>query len=747
MEKHKISLLYVEDEKILRSIYKKVLSEVVSELYIAEDGEEGLKLYKQHRPDLVLTDIKMPVMNGLEMAKKIRREDSSSRIIIMSAYGQPQYFMQAIESGVKGFLLKPVDNRKLHQIIEEQAKEILLEKDLREQEIMRQKAEIALQRSDAILKAVSYAAEKFLQVSYGEKSIPKVLTRLGKATGVSRVYIFENYTNKAGKVFTSQKYEWVCEGIIPQIDNPDLQNFPYSDAGFDRWLEILSKGESLYGLIEDFPVQEREVLEAQDIKSIVIVPVFTGNTWWGFIGFDDCMEERIWTTAELKALSAAADTLGGAITRNAIEVELVTLNNELEERVEERTKDLIKENNERRIAEMMLRESEEKYRQIFENANDGIMLTIDGFVQFINPKLYEMTGYLPKECIDKPFVDFIHPDYKKMVMDNHMKRLQGEFVPERYDIQIIDKKKRVRWIEIKSTLIQWENRPAVLTFLTDISERKKSAQELEYLNQRLEQRVREEVKKLEKQQQLLIQKSKLESMGELAAGIAHEINQPLVGISMGIDNISIKVAEKKATADYLQEKFKSIFEDIERIRNIINHVRIFSKEQEIKDFEKVDVGEVIKNALSMVSTQYTNHNVQIILDLKEEKLYTFGNKYKLEQVFLNLLSNAKHAVDEKEEQLSNSLFEKIIKIAAFPNSEKLVIIVEDNGIGIPESHQINIFDPFFTTKKTEIGTGLGLSISYGILKEMSGEISVESQTGMFTRMTITLPKFRVKEKV
>ncbi|MCF8343805.1 MAG: response regulator, partial [Bacteroidales bacterium] len=468
MNKINISLLYVEDEKILRNVYQKILSKRISEIYVAENGEEGLALYEQHRPNIVLTDIKMPVMNGLEMSKRIKRFDPNARIIIMSAYGQTQYFMQAIESGVKSFLLKPVENKSLFTVIENLTNEVLLERKVSEQKEKRRQAEEALKRSEAILKAVSYASEQFLQHNFGEKSIPLVLQKLGDATAASRVYIFENHKSETGELLCSQRFEWTADNIPAQSGNPNLKSFPYN-FGFNRWKATLPQGKPISGLIRDFPKSEQEVLSEQEIISIAIVPVISDNSWWGFIGLDNCSTERTWTTTELNALSAAADIFGAAIHRKKVEEELLSLNNELELRVENRTRDLKKEINERKTAEMMLRESEEKYRQIFENANDGIMLTIDGIVKFINPKLYEMTGYLPKECIDRPFSEFLHPDYVDLVTFNHKRRLAGEPVPERYDVMIIDKSENLRWIEIKSTVISWEDKPAVLTFLTDIT--------------------------------------------------------------------------------------------------------------------------------------------------------------------------------------------------------------------------------------------------------------------------------------
>jgi len=291
----------VEDEKILRTIYQNLLTDKFKQLDFAENGLEGFEKYKSIQPDLVITDIKMPLMNGLDMVRKIRRISPEARIIIMSAYGESHYFLRAIENGVKGFLLKPVDHSKLLQVIKEQAQEILLRKSILEEEHKRKLAEQALQRNEAILQAVSDAAEILLSEGYNDFSVQKVLNKLGKATQVNRVYFFENYESNE-TLCTRQKYEWVDHKTAPQINNEDLQQIPFHSAGFGRWVETLSKGSVINGNIKDFPSSEQDVLIAQEIVSIMAVPVFVKEKWFGFLGFDDCENPRNWSGVESNSL-------------------------------------------------------------------------------------------------------------------------------------------------------------------------------------------------------------------------------------------------------------------------------------------------------------------------------------------------------------------------------------------------------------------------------------------------------------
>ena len=141
MDKLDITVLFVEDEELLRAIYKRILEKMVARLYIAENGKAGLEAFIKHQPDLVITDIMMPVMDGLEMVEKIRGLDKMVKLVILSAYGEAEYFMDAITIGVNQFLLKPVETKKLTSLVEEFANSILLERKVKEQELQRKLAE------------------------------------------------------------------------------------------------------------------------------------------------------------------------------------------------------------------------------------------------------------------------------------------------------------------------------------------------------------------------------------------------------------------------------------------------------------------------------------------------------------------------------------------------------------------------------------------------------------------------------
>jgi two-component system, NtrC family, sensor kinase len=268
---------------------------------------------------------------------------------------------------------------------------------------------------------------------------------------------------------------------------------------------------------------------------------------------------------------------------------------------------------------------------------------------------------------------------------------------------------------------------------------KDTEQRIIEMNKNLERRMILEIKKQEKQQLLLAQKSKLESLGTLAAGIAHEINQPLGGLSMGLDNILIRLAEDNLTDEYLKDKVNLMFENVDRIKRIIEHTRTFSRSNKPASFERVSINEVVNNTLLMVKAQFANHSVRLLVTLTPDIEKVIADKFKLEQVVLNLLSNAKFAVDEKE-ALVGKPYEKTIEVTTWQDPEYACVSVKDNGIGIGTKDLDKIFDPFYTTKKVDKGTGLGLSIAYGFIKDILGEITVDSKEGEYTQFDVKIPK-------
>jgi len=318
-------------------------------------------------------------------------------------------------------------------------------RSIEERELEKEERELALKllrRRDNILKAVYLFTERFLRMGLNESSIESILEELGHADEVSRVYVFENHILADETLVTSQRYEWVSPGIDRQIGNPVLQEMPWIETGFERWVETLGKGEIIYGNVENFPKAEKTILSAQAIISIMVAPIMVGEDWWGFIGFDDCRARREWSPVEIEAIKTAANIIGAAIQRKQ--------------------------------AEAAVLDSERKYRLVVDNANEGIAVIQDGILKFANPQAKKFTGFSESSLKAASFLDYIHPDDRDMIIELNRKRLAGEEVPQLYSVRMIDREGNVKWIQNNGVIVEWEGRPATLNFLLDITFRKQA---------------------------------------------------------------------------------------------------------------------------------------------------------------------------------------------------------------------------------------------------------------------------------
>ncbi len=250
--------------------------------------------------------------------------------------------------------------------------------------------------------------------------------------------------------------------------------------------------------------------------------------------------------------------------------------------------------------------------------------------------------------------------------------------------------------------------------------------------QQIEISLRKAYEKLKSTQSQLVQSAKLASIGELAAGVVHELNQPLMVIRGYTQTLIRHPGDGTDTNKWL----KLIERNTSRMTGIINHLRIFSRQSE-SEFLPVDLNLIIEDAFRMVGEQLRLHDIQTVKNLSADVPKIKGDANKLEQVILNLITNARDAIEQRRkkkvqpdtmdyEQSRGKL--EIETRMADAGADFIEVLVKDTGSGIPEDSKHKIFDPFFTTKEVGKGTGLGLSISYGIIKEHQAEIDI-AETG------------------
>jgi histidine kinase len=224
----------------------------------------------------------------------------------------------------------------------------------------------------------------------------------------------------------------------------------------------------------------------------------------------------------------------------------------------------------------------------------------------------------------------------------------------------------------------------------------------------------------------LIQASKMATLGEMATGVAHELNQPLSVIKTASSFLVNRFDKGEKPGDrVLQAMIAEIDSHVDRAAGIVGHLREFGRKSEAQK-EEVQVNVVLQRALDIFSQQLKLRKIEVVCELLEPLPPIMADGNRLEQVFINLLINARDAIEEKRDKLGHADMENKMFVKTSARHGKVEIEIKDTGIGIPEDSLDRIFEPFFTTKKTGKGTGLGLSISYGIIQDNDGRIEVQS---------------------
>jgi diguanylate cyclase (GGDEF)-like protein len=193
--------------------------------------------------------------------------------------------------------------------------------------IEQKRVENELRTRDAILRAVNYAAEMFLSQLDWESRINEVLARLGGVTQSDRVYIYKNEMHQEIGLVSVLQAEWAADGVQPLKGFPEISRIEYQASGFHRWLEVLKKGEIICGSVLELQSEEQAYLLKMDVQSIALIPIFTDQLWWGFIGYDQCRCDKKWSSIEVDALKTAAKILGAAVARKDMETRLMYLAN------------------------------------------------------------------------------------------------------------------------------------------------------------------------------------------------------------------------------------------------------------------------------------------------------------------------------------------------------------------------------------------------------------------------------------
>ena len=248
--------------------------------------------------------------------------------------------------------------------------------------------------------------------------------------------------------------------------------------------------------------------------------------------------------------------------------------------------------------------------------------------------------------------------------------------------------------------------------------------------------------KLEQQQLAMIRSDRLRSLGEMAAGIAHELNQPLSGVRGLAEHLLIGMDRGwNMTDEDNRKRLSLIIEQADRMIHIIEHVRMFARGSGKRDVQTTDPNRAVESVVGMLGDQLRQHGVELVIELADGLPEIDVNSFSLEEILINLLNNARDAVKESFKRKPDPAPRIVIRTKQEIEDENVIVRIDvrDNGTGIDPDNLPRIFEPFFTTKEIDRGSGLGLSISRSIVEDLGGSLTLESMQGKGTTATISIP--------
>lgn len=550
----------------------------------------------------------------------------------------------------------------------------------------RKEAESGLRRRDAMLEAISAAGESLLRTGWSDAEIARVLSSLGPAADVSRVWLFENHLDGDGRFVASQRYEWASDHTTSEIDNPELQGVPW-DAPIHRlWRAELERGRAVQLDACLAPGWEREMLQEQGIRSMAAVPIFVDETWWGHMGFDECRREREWSQAELDVLSLAAGVIGAAL--------------------------------ERRRAELALRESEQRFRTMADEAPALIWLAdLGGNATFFNRAWLEFTGRSSPEELKDRWRETVHPDDQEAETATFHEAMRKR-EPYQTEYRLRRPDGTWGWVLDRGSPLFLESGELAgyVGSALDITERKAAEQERE----RLLGREREQVERLRELDQ---------AKDHFLAAVSHELRTPLTSILGYLEFLADSVPDEERQLVAVADR------NARRLLRLVGDLLLVAQAEAGQlSFDAVPVDLAAIAAEATENAHPSSLAKGVVLELAGSEARLVGDPTRLAQLFDNLVANG----------IKFTPAGGRVDVRVGTSEAGVWLEVADTGLGVSEADRARLFDRFFRADDAQRlaiqGTGLGLTIVKRIVDAHGGTIAVASQVGRGTTFRVELPR-------
>lgn len=370
-----------------------------------------------------------------------------------------------------------------------------------------------------------------------------------------------------------------------------------------------------------------------------------------------------------------------------------------------------------RHTELLLEASERRFRHIMDGSIEGILIHRDAKAIFVNKAFVNMLGYASyHEIMALDSISLlIAPHDRERVVGYDRSRLKGEFAPEIYEFNVLHCDGSMRCVELKSSIIDWQRKPALLSTVFDITQRKLMQQEVAQLRKALAHRGR------------------LSMLGEMAAGIAHELNQPLTAIASRCGAIKRRIGSDKPDLVKISAALESIETQALRSGEIIKQMRALV-EAKNQQHQAIDIAGLLDTCLNFINSEGLVKRVVIATDIAAQLPQVSGDPIQIQQVVLNLIRNAGDAMRHLKPA------HRHLMVSAMQHDDRYVqISISDSGHGISRQREAHLFESFFTTK--DEGMGMGLSICRKIVEAHHGKIWFSRNAEQGVTFHFTLPLF------
>jgi len=547
----------------------------------------------------------------------------------------------------------------------------------------------AIRRRDGLLEAEAAAAQALLTMADTDAAIQQALRTIGTAAAVDRVYVFENGTDPEGRPLLSQRYEWVRGDVSAQIANPDLQNLSYYDAGYGRWHDQLSLGRPIMGQVHEFPLQEQPLLEQQDIVSLMVVPITVAGSFWGFMGFDECHEERVWTPSESALLTAAASLVGNAIMRRRALDELAV--------------------------------SERRFRSYFDLPLTGIVIARpDRTITEANETFCRMVGYARSELVGTDWAAITSPNGVSAEVERHDRVMDGAesrgYFEKQYvrrDGSLVDAHVAARIVRGPGGAVEY-----VLAAIQDVTTMKETERRLLAIKDTLEDRVTERTIALENAN---------EELGTFADTIAFELRGPLQTARSFHEEV-VRIAQVDAeTRHYLDRVGEGIEELLAMLNGMLRITRIAHS-----DVRRVDV-DLSRLACELCDNLRASEPERRVDTVIAPAMTVRADPRFLETALDELLRNAWKFTSERDRAA--------IEVGSEETARGLAYFVRDNGAGFDPAHKAKLFRIFQRLHGRDEfeGRGIGLAVVQRVVHLHGGHVWAVGNTNEGATFYFTLP--------